>query len=111
MLSGPFTSLYPAVDDSVLKLKSWFSSAARTLWPGKDLLEFDAAYERMMSWLGQKEKMASLLVPVGCELSVLANQLSQTRVGLPFCTISTNSCSVISAYQSACFIEQLDMQS
>jgi len=33
-----------------------------------------------MSWLMQKEKMASLLVPVGCQLPVLSNQLMQTRV-------------------------------
>jgi len=32
-----------------------------------------------MSWLMQKEKMATLLVPVGCELTVLNNQLMQTK--------------------------------
>ena len=68
------------VDECLLGLKTRLSSS-RSGWPArKDLLEFNGRYERIMSWLMQKEKMASLLVPVGCQLPVLSNQLMQTRV-------------------------------
>jgi len=67
-------------------------SSTKSSWPvRKDLLEFNSRYERMMSWLIQKEKMASLMVPVGCELAVLSNQLLQTRVGQVTALMNSNS--------------------
>jgi len=69
-----------SVDECLLRLKTRLSST-KSSWPvRKDLLEFNGRYEKMMSWLIQRDKMASLLVPVGCELPVLSNQLLQTRV-------------------------------
>ena len=69
-----------SVDECLLRLKMRLSST-KSSWPvRKDLLEFNGRYEKMMSWLIQRDKMASLLVPVGCELPVLSNQLLQTRV-------------------------------
>lgn len=87
-----------SVDECLLRLKTRLSST-KSSWPvSKDLLDFNGRYERLMSWLIQKEKMASLLVPVGCELPVLSNQLLQTRVTvhcsvcmLMFATFSPNS--------------------
>ena len=75
---------YCYVDECLLRLKTRLSSS-KTSWPvTKDLLEFNTRYERIMSWLMQKEKMASLLVPVGCKLPVISNQLMQTRVSHRF---------------------------
>ena len=70
------------LDECVSGLKARLSSAgSKSGGPvSNDLLEFNSRYERIMSWLMQKEKMASLLVPVGCQLPVLSNQLMQTRV-------------------------------
>lgn len=75
-------------DECLLGLKMRLSSSKSGWTARKDLLEFNTGYERIMSWLMQKEKMVSLLVPVGCQLPVLSNQLMQTRVShcymLPF---------------------------
>jgi len=69
------------LDECLSGLKSRLSSSSKSGRPSsKDVLEFNSRYERIMSWLMQKEKMASLLVPVGCQLPVLSNQLMQTRV-------------------------------
>jgi len=69
-----------SVDECLVRLKTRLCSTKSSPSVRKDLLEFNTRYETMMSWLIQKEKMASLLVPVGCELAVLSNQLLQTRV-------------------------------
>ena len=69
------------LDECLSGLKSRLSSSSKSgRLSSKDVLEFNSRYERIMSWLMQKEKMASLLVPVGCQLPVLSNQLMQTRV-------------------------------
>jgi len=73
------------IDECLSGLKTRLSGS-KSDWPvRKDLLEFNRRYESIMSWLMQKEKMASLLVPVGCQLPVLSNQLMQTKVS--WCSI------------------------
>jgi len=67
-------------DECLVRLKKGLSGVKPSRLASRDLVEFNSCYEKLMSWLMQKEKMSSLLVPIGCQLPVLRNQLLQSRV-------------------------------
>jgi hypothetical protein len=78
-------------DGCLAKLKERFTGQADSSEVAKkDLLDFDEAYEKQLSWLMEKDKLAALLVPVGCDLSVIGEQLQQTQVSIHW--VSTLHC-------------------
>jgi len=75
--------LFISTDGCLAKLKDQFGGkSGSSQMVKKDLLDFEDAFERQLAWLLQKDKMASLLVPVNCDSSILSNQLLQTQVSV-----------------------------
>ena len=44
------------------------------------LTDFEQAYNRLKTWLGEKDRMTAVLGPIGIELGILRNQKQQVEV-------------------------------
>ena len=86
------------------------------------LSDFEQAYNRLKTWLGEKEKMMGVLGPIGVEPGILRNQKQQVEVGFGLSVNWIYSVSpspgsdvsmqmqLVSVYTHSCFVCDLELR-